>query len=269
MSSIATNTNATKAERAMVGASQAVQQATAHLATGNRILSAADDSAGLAISTRMSSDMISLNRAMRNANDGVSMLQTADSASGDIGNALVRMRELAVQAANGTYTDQDRSALSNEFAQLREHISTTVENTRWNGRNLLDGSMATAHLQIGATSNDAQTVDMADFKGLQALGSSIGTATEAKSALDAIDASLNTVDSTRVQWGAAMNRLVRASDASANITENLSASRSKIVDTDYAQATAELARAQIMQMAGKAMLSQATQSPMSVMRLLR
>jgi len=269
MTSIATNTNATKAERAMVGATESVQQATAHLATGSRILSAADDSAGLAISTRMSSDMISLNRAMRNANDGVSMLQTADSASDDIGNTLVRMRELAIQAANGTYTDQDRSALNNEFAQLREHISTTVDATKWNNRSLLDGSMATAHLQIGATSNDAQTVDMADFKGLQALSSSIGTAAEAKSALDAIDDSLNAVDSKRVQWGAAMNRLVRASDASAHVTENLSASRSKIVDTDYAQATAELARAQIMQMAGKAMLSQATQSPMSVMRLLR
>lgn len=269
MSSIVTNTNAAKAESAMMGASQVVQNATAHLATGSRILSAADDSAGLAISTRMSSDMISLNRAMRNANDGVSMLQTADSASGDIGNALVRMRQLALQAANGTYTDQDRGALSNEFSQLREHISNTVEKTLWNGRSLLDGSMSSAQLQIGATSNDAQTVDLADFKDLQALSSSIGTAAEAKSALDAIDESLGTIDSKRVQWGAAMNRLVHAGDASANINENLSSSRSKILDTDYAKATAELAKAQILQMAGKAMLSQANQAPISVLRLLR
>jgi len=134
MSSIATNINASRAEHAMTDATQLVEKSTMQLATGRRINSASDDTAGMAIGSKLTAQSISLQRAMRNANEGVSMLQTADSAAGSMSQALVRMREIAVQAANDTYSDSDRLALDNEFAQLREHLNTAIDSTQWNGK---------------------------------------------------------------------------------------------------------------------------------------
>lgn len=270
MSSIATNINASRAEHAMTDATQLVEKSTLQLATGRRVNTASDDTAGMAIGSKLSTQSISLQRAMRNANEGVSMLQTADQAAGSMSNALVRMRELAVQAANDTYSESDRLALDNEFAQLREHLNTAIDSTQWNGKKLLDGSVSSVNLQIGATSGDGHAVDMADFKGLAALNAAgVGSRSDALSALDAIDSSMASIDETRVKWGANMNRLVHAGDVSSTVSLNLDDSRSKIIDADYAKATADLAKAQILQMAGKAMLSQANQAPISVLRLLR
>ena len=270
MSSIATNINASRAEHAMTDATQLVEKSTMQLATGRRINSASDDTAGMAIGSKLTAQSISLQRAMRNANEGVSMLQTADSAAGSMAQALVRMREIAVQAASDTYSDLDRLALDNEFAQLREHISAAIDSTQWNGKKMLDGSMSNVNLQIGASSGDGHSVDMADFRSLSALNAAgIGNRSDALSALDAIDSSLASIDEARVKWGANMNRLVHAGDVSSNVSLNLDDSRSKIIDADYAKATADLAKAQILQMAGKAMLSQANQAPVTVLRLLR
>lgn len=270
MPSIATNTNASRAEHAMNDASRRVQDATKQLATGRRINVAADDSAGMAIGSKLTAQSISMQRAMRNANEGITMLQTVDGAAATLSDALQRMRELAIQSANGTYSDTDRAALSNEFVQLREQLNSTIDSARWNGQKMLDGSLSRVNLQIGATSSDGHAVDLADFKSLSALSASgVGTAADALSSLASIDASLSSVDSARVGWGAAMSRLVHAGDVSSNASVQLNDARSKIIDADYAKATADLAKAQILQMAGKAMLSQANQAPVSVLRLLR
>jgi flagellin len=270
MSSIATNINAARAEHAMTDAAQQVDKSTLQLATGRRINSAADDTAGMAIGSKLSTESISLQRAMHNANDGVSMLQTADGVAGSMTDALTRMREIALQAANDTNSESDRSALDNEFTQLREHLGVAIDSAKWNGKKLLDGSTASVNLQIGASSGDGHAVDMADFRGLSALNAAgVSSQGDALSALDAIDSSLASIDEARVKWGANMNRLVHASDSSSNVALHLDDSRSKIIDADYAKATADLAKAQILQMAGKAMLSQANQVPISVLRLLR
>lgn len=270
MSSIATNINASRAEHAMTDATQLVEKSTMQLATGRRINSASDDTAGMAIGSKLTAQSISLQRAMRNANEGISMLQTADNAAASMSQALVRMREIAVQAANDTYSDSDRLALDNEFTQLREHLGAAIDSTQWNGKKMLDGSMLNVNLQIGASSGDGHSVDLADFRGLSALNAAgLTNRSDALSAMDAIDSSLNSIDEARVKWGANMNRLVHAGDVSSNVSLNLDDSRSKIIDADYAKATADLAKAQILQMAGKAMLSQANQAPISVLRLLR
>jgi flagellin len=270
MRSIATNTNASRAEHAMNEANRRVQEATSQIATGRRINAAADDSAGMSIGSRLTGQSISMQRAMRNANDGISMLQTVDAAAGNLSNALQRMREIAIQSANGTYGDSDRLALTNEFVQLREQLNTTIDSARWNGQKLLDGTVSRINLQIGVTSADGQAVDMADFKSLTALSvAGVGTPGDALSSLASIDASLASVDEARVGWGAAMSRLAHAGDVSSNASVQMNNARSKIIDADYAQATADLAKAQILHMAGKAMLSQANQAPVSVLRLLR
>lgn len=270
MRSIATNTIASRAEHAMNEANRRVQEATSQIATGRRINAAADDSAGMAIGSRLSTQSISMQRAMRNANDGISLLQTVDAAAGNLSNALQRMREIAIQSANGTNGDSERLALNNEFLALRDQLHATIDNARWNGQKMLDGTLSRINLQIGATSADGQGVDMADFKALTALSAAgVGTPGDAMSSLASIDASLASVDAARVGWGAAMSRLVHAGDVSSQASLQMNSARSKIMDADYAQATADLAKAQILHMAGKAMLSQANQAPVTVLRLLR
>jgi len=270
MSSIATNNNASKAVMALTGANQSLLESTQRLSTGRRINSASDDQAGLRISSKLSTSIVSLERAVKNANDGMSMLQTADQGAGKVSEALFRMRELAIQAANDTYSEADRISLNKEFTELQEQANAHIQSTQWNGQALFNGELDTVNLQIGASANDSYSVDMANFTDLSSLSNSaITTRTDALSALDAIEADLASVDEVRVRWGAAVNRLEHAGEFSDATTANLSASRSRIVDTDYAQTTADLAKAQILQFAGQAMLSQANQEPLSVLRLLR
>ena len=270
MSGFATNVSALRAEHAMNEASRHIDDSTVQLATGRRVNSSADDTAGMAINSKLNAESISLQRAMRNANEGVNLLQTADSVANSMTEALHRMREIAIQSANATNSDDDRAALDNEFSELRDHLGAAIDSTSWTGQKILNGTMTNLNLQIGASSSDSQSVDMADFRDLSALtAAGVSNAGDALASLSVIDESLTSIDSTRVKWGAAMNRLIQAGDASSNVALNLDSSRSKIMDTDYAQATADLAKAQILQMAGKAMLSQANQAPISVLRLLR
>ncbi len=278
MSVINTNVKSLVAQNAMTVNSRAMNKAMEQLSTGSRINSAADDAAGLAISNKMTSQIRGLNQAVRNANDGISMIQTAEGATKEITNMLQRMRELAVQAANDTNTSGDRSALTAEVTELSEEITRIASNTTWNGMKLLDGSKFTsgsaANFMVGANSADeAITVSFQNMtaaaSGLGISGLSLTSASGAKTSIGTIDAALKTVDTFRAGLGAKINRLNYAADNLTNVSQNTSASRSRIQDTDYATATTELARTQIISQAATAMLAQANQAPQSVLSLLR
>lgn len=281
MTVINTNTAATLTANALTKNERAMSQAMERLSTGVRINSAADDAAGLAISSRMTSQVNGLNMAVRNANDAISMVQTADGAMIEIDNMLQRMREIAVQGASGTNTGtNDMAALNTEYEALRDQIFQIVDDTEWNGATLLDGNVAgstdqTVDYQIGANASQTITVDFGDFETTQNFGSNFTTihnidaAGEATTIIGYVDAALVAVNTQRAKYGAAINRLEYAADNLANVSQNTSASRSRILDADYAAETTELARTQIIQQAGTAMLSQANQASQSVLALLR
>ncbi|MGB1159050.1 MAG: flagellin, partial [Porticoccaceae bacterium] len=215
-----------------------------------------------------------LDMAVKNANDAISMVQTADGASIEIGNMLQRMREVAVQAINGTQTDTDLDALNLEFQALVTEIERIADQTQWNGANLIDGSVGSSGVvtfQVGADANQTMTVDFGDLQtaGDLAITGDVDSSANAATALAVIDAGLATLDSQRAVYGAAINRLEYTVDNLNNISMNTQASRSRIQDTDYASETAELARAQIIQQAGTAMLAQANQQQQSVLALLK
>lgn len=276
MSVVNTNTNALRVEAALVQNTRRLDLTMATLSTGKRINSAADDAAGSAIGTKLTTQARSLNMAVRNTNDGISMMQTADGAAGGIQDMLYRMKELAVQASNDTYSAEDRAVLNDEFQHLESQIRDTVTNTTWNSMRLLDGSLnsnsGVATYHVGASAGDGVAVTFADFDlSTQPLTTvrSLSTASDASTALTSIDGAINQVSAARATWGAAMNRMVHAGDIAANVSMNLAESNSRIVDTDYAQATAELARSMILNEAGSAMLSQANQQPYYVLALLQ
>lgn len=274
MFAVNTNIQANDAQNALVQTNRTLSQSMAQLSSGKRINSAADDAAGLAISNQLTTQARSLNMAVRNTNDGISMMQTADTAAGGIQELLYRMKELAIQAVNDTNSTDERTALNSEFQELEAQIINTVSNTTWNGMKLLDGTVGnagTVGYHVGAASNDSFDVTYADFDlAAQPLTTSrtIDTGVNATTALSSIDGAIEQINTARSTWGAAMNRLVHAGDNAANVSMNLTESNSRIMDTDYAQATAELARSLILNQAGSAMLSQANQQPYYVLALL-
>jgi len=279
MTVINTNTAATLTANALAKNERAMSQAMERLSTGVRINSASDDAAGLAISSRMTSQINGLNQAVRNANDAISMVQTADGALVEVTNMLQRMRELAVQGASGTNTGtNDMAALNTEFEALRDEVFQIVDDTQWNGATLLDGNVAgstdqTVDFQVGANASQTVTIDFGDFEtasfGTFTAAHDIDAAGEANTAIGIIDTALTTVNTKRADFGAAINRLEYTADNLANVSQNTSASRSRILDADYASETTELARTQIIQQAGTAMLSQANQQAQSVLALLK
>ena len=390
MSVINTNVSALVAQNALTANSRAQSTAMQQLSTGLRINGAKDDAAGLAIASKMTSQIRGLDQAVRNANDGISMLQTADGAMVAVGDMLQRMREIAVQSSSDTNVTTDRTALNTEFAALKTEISRVGSTTQWNGMNILDGSKSGGFtFQIGANNSSAQqinlsigsisarsagtttaavdldtagaaaagqistvtiataaagdkitlklgdqsfdyTVTAADMTGtpetnvatsmtnafnanaglaakytatsdagvltltgvdagsvagntfnvsseisgggLTLLGagvSDISTIDGAHSAIDQVDTALSTVNTTRANLGATINRLTYAADNLSNVSQNTSASRSRVQDTDYAKASTELARTQIISQAATAMLAQANQSQQSVLALLK
>lgn len=274
MSVVNFNLQATKAQNSLVQNNRVLSETMAQLSTGSRINSAADDAAGLAISNKLTTQARSLNVAVRNTNDGISMMQTADGAAGGIQDMLYRMKELAVQSVNDTNSNDERTALNSEFQQLESQIHDTVANTTWNGMKLLDGTVGnagTVGYHVGAASNDSFNVTYADFDlAAQPLTTArtIDTGANATTALNSIDGAITQISNARATWGAAMNRLVHAGDNAANVSMNLAESNSRIMDTDYAQTTADLARSMILNQAGSAMLSQANQQPYYVLALL-
>jgi flagellin len=248
--------------------------AVQRLSSGLRVNSAKDDAAGLAIAERMNSQVRGMNVAMRNAQDGISLAQTAEGAIGKIGDALQRMRELAVQAANGTNNSGDRTNLNEEFTQLSSEVTRLVNSTQFNSTNLLSAA-ATFTFQIGAgtTANDTISVTGSN---LSALATAIGTqsltgttAANATAAITALDTQIDVVTTQRATWGAVQNRFESVISNIQVNAENLAAARGRIMDADYAAETASLTRAQILQQAGVAMLAQANAAPQSVLSLLR
>ena len=275
MAVINTNVAATLTANALSRNDRAATQAMERLSTGLKINSAADDAAGMAMANTMTAQIKGLNMAVKNANDAIAMIQTADGAAIEIGDMLQRMRELAVQAANGTLdgsTDQDQLDL--EYQQLITEIGRVGDNTQWNGSNLIDdsaGSSGTVTYQIGADASQTMTVDFGDLSddGDLGLTGDIQDITNATAAISNIDTALTALNTQRATYGAAINRLEHTVDNLSNIAMNTEASLSRIQDADYAAETTELSRTQIVAQAGTAMLAQANQQAQSVLALLK
>lgn len=278
MSVVNSNISAVVAQRAMAVNQRDLTTAMTRLSTGKRVNGSADDAAGVAIGNKLGTRISSLNMAVRNANEGISLLQTADGAAGTLSEMLFRMKELAIQSGNDTYSSSDRSALQSEVSSLQSQITNILDNTEWNGMKALKGeagSSGSVSFHVGASTADAFVLDMtsldtgslADAQTLASIN--ISTRSGATNSLSTIDDALTEIDQARTLWGATANRLVYAADNAANVSMNSSASRSRIMDADYAQTTADLARAMILDQAGAAMLTQANQKPMYVLALLR
>jgi flagellin len=289
MATINTNVGAQISANALAQNDRAMTQAMERLATGKRINSASDDAAGLAIASKLTSQVKGLDQAVRNGNDAISLVQTADGAMAEVGNMLQRMRELSVQSGTGTLSTADRTALNTEFVALSTEIERIADNTQWNGDNLLDGSAGANGLmtfQVGYEADQTITVNLGDLQldgdATYSAGATAGgvftndidslavdTAANANLALAAIDVSIAGLDAKRSTLGSTLNTLEFAVDNLANASQNASAARSRIEDADYALETTELARTQIIAQAATAMLSQANQQTMSVMALLK
>jgi flagellin len=278
MSVINSNISAVVAQHAMAANQRDLTTAMTRLSTGKRVNGSADDASGVAIGNKLGTRISSLNMAVRNANEGISLLQTADGAAGTLSDMLFRMRELAIQSSNDTNSSSNRSALQTEMSALQSQITNILSNTEWNGMKALKGeagSAGTVSFQVGASTADAFTVDMSSLdtgslaNAQTSVSVNIATRSGATHALSTIDDALTEIDQARTIWGATANRLVYAADNASNVSMNTSASRSRIIDADYAQTTADLARAMILDQAGAAMLTQANQKPMYVMALLR
>jgi flagellin len=245
------------------------------LSSGLRITSGADDAAGLGISERMRSQIRSYSQAGRNAQDGVSLVQTAEGALNEANANLVRMRELSIQAANGTLNAGDRLALNNEFQQLIEEIDRIAETTDFNGLDLLNDASGTVTIQIQVGTESGETVsislvDMTDTGlGLTAAGFDLTTVTNASNALDTLDAAIDSVTNARSDLGSIQNRLQSTLRSTQVASENLSAAESRIRDVDVAAETAELTRNSILQQAATSVLAQANAQPQIALSLLQ
>lgn len=272
---INTNLQSLNAQRNLSSSQSSLATSMQRLSSGLRVNSAKDDAAGLAIAERMNAQVRGMNVAARNANDGISLAQTAEGALSKITDNLQRMRELAVQSANGTNTADDRLALDKEYSQLAAEIGRVSDNTEFNGKKLLNAD-TTFTFQVGANvAGDNQiTVEATDVK------TKLGTLAEATATLGAtealataemtkIDAALKAVSEERATYGAAQNRFDSTIANLQVAAENTAAARSRITDADFASETANLSRAQILQQAGTAMIAQANQLPQGVLSLLR
>lgn len=272
MTVINTNLNSLVAQGALVRNNRSLTTAMEQLSTGKRINAAKDDAAGLAISNKQTAQIRGLDQAVRNANDAISMIQTAEGATNEITSMLQRMREISVQAANATYVASDRSALQQEFSELQSEIERISDMTEWNGQKILDGTTTAAVYQIGANANQTITVTFGDLAALTGLATALSTSAlsvTSSSAISQMDAAIAAVDTFRSGMGSKINRLTHAADNLNNVSTNTSASRSRILDVEYAKASSELARTQIIQQAATAILAQANTSQQTVMKLLQ
>jgi len=270
MTVINTNVSALRAQNSSRVAKNSVDEAMNRLSSGKRINSAKDDAAGLAIATRMDAKVRGLNQAVRNANDGISLAQTAEGAMGEVSNILVRMRELSVQAANGTAASSDRDAIQTEVTQLISQVNDIAGRTDFNGTNLLNAA-GTFKIQTGVNANE--TVDIT-FASTNAAGLGIdsidmSTAAGASSAMALISTAIDTVATQRADAGAAQNRLEATVNNLTSTATNLTEAKSRIEDADFSAESTKLASAQILSQASTAMLAQANQSQQGVMQLLR
>lgn len=267
-----TNVSSLNAQRQLFNSSTELNTSFERLSSGFRINRAADDAAGMQVSDRMTSQIEGLNQAVRNANDGISVVQTAEGAMQEITSSLQRIRQLAVQSQNGINTSADRTALQKEVSALKTEISRIGTTTQFAGVDLLDGSYSSSFL-VGANGGQTIAIGLTQSGGYGASGLSIGsltiaTETGAQSALTSIDNAISTIGAVRADLGALQNRFQSTIRNLSNISENVSAARSQIRDTDFAQETASLTRNQIVQQASLSVLSQANQRPQSALSLL-
>ena len=274
MTVINTNVNALFSQNAMKVNNRTLTSAMEQLSTGQRINSAKDDAAGLAITNTMTSNIRGLAQAVRNANDGVSMLQTAEGAMIEQTNMLQRMRELAVQASTSSYNSTQIGYLDTEFQALDTQINNIASQTTWNGTTLLNVSGGGSQsFVVGAAGTEVISVTIANTtntaSGLNTTSLAVSSAASAAAAITAIDTALVSINTARAKIGAGINQLTYAADNLNNVVQNTTASRSQILDTDYATTTTKLASAQIIAQAATAMLAQANQSQQGVLALLK
>jgi flagellin len=268
---INSNIASLNAQRNLNSSQANLAKAMQRLSSGLRINSAKDDAAGLGISDRMTAQIRGMNQAVRNANDGISLAQTAEGALAETTNCLQRMRELAVQSSNATNSATDRASLDAEFTQLVEEIERIAANTSFNGQILFDGGLSSAVFQVGPDAGQTITVSIA-AAGSTALGVdglAVDNFTNAQAAISAIDGAIDTVDTIRGDLGAVQNRFESTIANLQNVAENLTAARSRILDADIAMETTALVRANILQQAGVSVLAQANQIPQLALALLQ
>ena len=283
---INTNLNSHNAQRNLSSSQTSLAMSMQRLSSGLRVNSAKDDAAGLAIAERMTAQVRGMNVAMRNANDGISMSQTAEGAMGKVTDSLQRMRELSVQAANSTNSDTDKNSLDKEFGELAKEIQRVLGGTSFNGQRMLGADAKAFVFQVGAntTANDTINITTSDLTSDSTITAVAGTdnqgagravidstasAATIQGVIDQIDTALSTVNDNRAIMGASQSRFDSVITNLQSSVENQTAAKSRIMDTDFAAETANLSRAQILQQAGNAMVAQANQLPNQVMTLLR
>ncbi|MCV2885979.1 flagellin [Aestuariibacter sp. AA17] len=267
-----TNVSSLNAQRQLFDVSQRLNTSFERLSSGFRINRAADDAAGLQITDRMTSQVQGLDQAVRNANDAISLTQTAEGAMQEVTSSLQRIRQLAVQSQNGINTSADRAALQKEVDALKTEISRVAQTTQFAGVDLLTGGYSAAFL-VGANGGQTISVNLSRTGGYGTSGlglgtNSVATAAQASATLAAVDAAISMIGSARADLGALQNRFQSTIRNLSNISENVSGARSRIKDTDFASETAELTRNQIIQQASQTVLSQANQRPQAALSLL-
>ena len=272
---VRTNVSAIQSAGVLAKTNKALNKSLLKISSGKRINGAADDAAGLGVATNLESDAISVKQAMRNTNDGISVIQTAESAANEVTDILQRVRELAVQSASETLSDNERSYITDEYTQLKSEIDRIASATNFNGMQLADGTDTNLSVQVGITSTTTTsqiTIKLGDLTANTGLGLtsvSLASATGALAALDSIDTALNSVNSVRSKFGSVQNRLESSLNNSQAYVEALSAAASQIEDLDFANETANLSKLQILQQSGVAALAQAKNINQSVISLLQ
>lgn len=271
---IATNVPSLVAQRNLQESSKEQSRSIARLSSGQRIVNAGDDAAGLAISQNLMAETRGLKQAQRNANDGVSFVQTAEGSLNEVSNILIRLRELGVQAASDTLGDDERALLNKEYQSLKSEVDRIAQVSNFNGRKLLDGSGGQLEFQVGSRAGPNNQVQFrsneadARTSALGVSGAGVGSRSDALDSLEAVDGAINKVNSYRSSLGALQNRLHSASANLGVHMENISEARSRIADTDIAEEASQLAKASILQSAGVAVLTQANSSSANALKLL-
>lgn len=272
-STITTNPASLTAQRALASTHSTIRTSMERLTTGLRINSAKDDSAGLAIAERMTKQVRGMTVAGRNANDAISLAQTAEGSLSKVGESLQRMRELAVQSSSASNSASDRTNLDEEYQALASEVTHAIGRARFNGNDLMNASATDMAFQVGNERTDSITVNLMDISAgtgmAAALSGAITSAAAALTTLSSLDAAISEVTTARSNFGAVQNRFEAVAANLSDTAENLASSRGLIMDADFATESANMARAQVLQQAGNAMLAQANQAPQQVISLLR
>ncbi len=272
---ISTNVAAINAQRVMSGNTRELQKTMNQLSTGSRITKAGDDAAGLAISENLKSTIRSYGQASRNANDGISMISTAEQSMGEVSNILTRIRELGIQSASDTVGDQERGFIQKEVAAMKSEVQRIAETTSFGSRKLLDGTGGVYDIHVGTSSNERTDWIAYDSSITNVTADALGvndldftTKEGARAGLTALDTAQNTVNGSRAGLGAMQNRLTSAVDVIGTMTESMSAANSRIRDADIAQSTADMARSSVLLQGNTSILAQANQTPQMALKLM-